>query len=53
MLCYRDRTWCNNTSCDNSCGRQFTDEERRKAILWWGGEDFPISMADFHKNEVR
>lgn len=51
MICYKDKTWCNNPKCDNSCGRKLTEEEHQKAIKWWGNESYPISMADFHKKK--
>lgn len=51
MLCFKDRTWCSNPDCDNSCGRKFTEKDRKDAIEWWGGENPPIAFADFHKDE--
>lgn len=50
---YKDRTWCCNKDCDNSCGRKFTEEDRKAAIRWWGGEGFPLQVSDFHKKEER
>ena len=47
MMGYADRTWCASPNCRNECGRQFTDEERRKAILWWGSDDFPLITGYF------
>jgi len=50
---YRDVTWCSNPQCDNSCGRQFTDEDHVKATKWWGSEDYPLVTADYHQNVER
>lgn len=47
MICYKDRAWCSNPNCDNKCGRQFTEEDHKAAVRWWGSEDYPISVADF------
>lgn len=49
MIGYMDRTWCPmaiNQHCSRSqgCYRAFTEEDRKNAIKWWGGEDFPISV---------
>lgn len=48
MMCYKDRTYCSNPDCDNSCGRKFTDQDRINAIKWWGSDDFPLCVSDFH-----
>ena len=51
MLCFRDRSWCvqslNEICSSSSCTRFFTQEDREQAIIWWGGEDFPLSIGDF------
>lgn len=49
MMCYKDKTWCSHSrDCGNAtCDRNFTEEEREKAIVWWGEASFPIAMADF------
>jgi hypothetical protein len=47
MICYKDTTYCASPNCRNECGRQFTKEDRKNAIKWWGSEDFPIAMAEF------
>lgn len=52
MIGYKDMTWCCNPKCDNSCGRKFTEEDRKKAVEWWGGEDFPLIIADFHNKVI-
>ena len=53
MIGYRDRTWCCNPECDNSCGRKFTVEDHLRAIKWWGEEGYPIAFADFHKKDTK
>lgn len=47
MMGYGDRIWCCSKNCKNKCGRKLTDEDREKAIRWWGGEGFPISVAEY------
>ena len=42
-LCYKDRTFCGNPNCDNSCGRQITKEEEEHARQI----NLPIAFADF------
>lgn len=50
MLCYKDKSFCIQ-ECDNlTCDRNYTDEERQKAIAWHGDEDVPVMFSDF-KNE--
>lgn len=46
VMSYKDRTWCSFKYCTkwNSCDRAFTDDERKKAIEWWGDEGYPLSM---------
>lgn len=49
MMGYMDRAWCPmsiNQRCARSqgCYRAFTKEDRKRAIEWWGGEDFPINV---------
>lgn len=56
MICYKDKSWCSaslgdpNERCKNYlCDRNFTQEEKNKAIKWWGNVDFPYSNKDFKK----
>lgn len=44
---YKDRTWCNERCGNKSCDRNFTEEEEKLAISWWGGDDFPLCGTDF------
>lgn len=45
MMCYKDRTWCNQI-CDNTtCDRNVTEDVIKAATLWWGGEDFPLATT--------
>jgi hypothetical protein len=56
MIGYMDVTWCGLSlkgECDGSCGREFTAEDRRKAIKWFGSEDFPLILCDTLHEEVR
>lgn len=45
MISYLDRTFCISDKC--TCGRKLTPDIIRAAKEWWGGEDAPISVADF------
>lgn len=47
MICYMDRTWCASPNCQNKCGRKMTDEDHERALAWWGGADYPVSMSYF------
>ena len=55
MICYKDRTWCSvytmGACSNNTCYGAFTYIDREKAIKWWGGRDFPISLANM-KTEI-
>lgn len=47
MISYKDQTWCASDCANTACFRNFTPDERARAIRWWGGEDFPMAQADF------
>lgn len=47
MMSYRDITWCLSPGCKNKCQRKFTEEDHKKAIEWWGGEDYLLCYAYF------
>jgi len=49
MISYKDRTFCDSDCTNVKCFRNFSDDERRGARMWWGGDDAPIAMADFSK----
>jgi hypothetical protein len=48
MICYKDRTWCTFSTCSNfsrdKCFRAFTEEEKERAIKWWGSDEYPIAV---------
>jgi hypothetical protein len=47
VLCFRDQTFCTfweNCAKAPECHRPLTPEVREKALKWWGGEGYPISM---------
>lgn len=47
MMCYRDRTYCSaGEDCVCSQDRKLTEEVKRAAREWWGGDDPPIAMSD-------
>ena len=40
--CYRDKTYCASTNCENKCGRKMSEQEKQLI-----GEDDLISWAYF------
>jgi hypothetical protein len=44
---YGDRTYCSSKVKVHTCGREFTDEDRKNAERWWGGKDFPVAYSNF------
>ena len=46
MICFRDRTWCNRICGNLDCRANFTAGDREQASVWWGDDNFPISMQD-------
>lgn len=51
MICFLDRTFCNSPTCENRCGRQLTDDIKKRAEKWWGGPGAPIAVGNFCKTE--
>ena len=49
---YKDRTFCDSDCINTHCFRNFSDDERRGARMWWGHDpdNAPIAMADFSKD---
>lgn len=52
MMCFRDRTYCNPSTCKGTCDRVFTEQDRKDATKWWDGEDFPLCVGDFCNNKT-
>ena len=46
MMCFKDRTFCNNPRCSCNAERKLTDEVKMAAEKWWGSKDAPICVAD-------
>lgn len=48
-ICYKDRTFCDSDCKNTDCFRNFTDDERRGARMWWhhDPDNAPIAFADF------
>ena len=44
MICYKDKTFCRESTCANfkTCHRALTEEVKENAKKWWGGDDYPI-----------
>lgn len=52
MICYKDQTWCSLAKdCANAegCFRNFTEEDHKNAIKWWGSVDYPIALSEFYE----
>lgn len=49
MMCFMDSSFCSSSdSCANkACGRNLTPELVARGKRWWGGDDFPVAMADY------
>lgn len=47
MICYRDRAFCASDVKKHTCGREFTEEDRKGAEEWWGGKDYPVAYGKF------
>ena len=50
MMSYKDQTWCSRYSSgeckNNKCIFALTQQEKEKAIDWWGIDNFPVSIGD-------
>lgn len=46
MLCYKDKTFCENEDCRHfgPCPRSLTDDVLCEAVDWWGGDDAPVAV---------
>jgi len=44
MICYKDKTFCKESTCKNfgPCPRTFTEEIRKGAEKWWGSKEAPV-----------
>lgn len=47
MAGYRDRTFCIARCKTTRCDRKLTEQVRRDAREWWGGDGAPIGQANF------
>ena len=51
MLCYKDKTFCNQKCANRSCPRNFNDDVMAGAKAWWRGEEPPICFANFKTDD--
>lgn len=51
MICYKDKTWCGSKTKNHTCGREFTEEDAKKAEAWWKGPDYPLALGLFCKED--
>jgi hypothetical protein len=49
-MCYKDRTFCGSQVDNHTCGREFTEEDRKGAEAWWGGKDYPLAISNYCDN---
>ena len=47
MIHYKDMTFCSARCKTKSCPRNFTEQDRKNARVWWGNDNAPIAWADF------
>lgn len=40
-------TFCSSDCVNTACMRHFGDDDRAAAEKWWGGDDYPLAIADF------
>lgn len=50
MISYKDTTFCADKVETHTCGREFTEEDAKKAEEWWGGKDYPVAFGSFCAN---
>ena len=46
MICYKDTTFCQDTTCANieKCPTALTDNIQKQAEKWWGDKHAPIAV---------
>jgi hypothetical protein len=46
MMCYRDRTFCNDEKCAefSTCPTAFTKKDKVAADKWWGKAGAPVAF---------
>lgn len=47
MICYKDKTFCNVICGNNSCYRNYTEEEKKLAEIWWDSKKPPVAFSNF------
>lgn len=47
MAPYRNMTFCSADCLNRGCERNFNDNDRAAARIWWGGDDAPVALSDF------
>lgn len=47
MMCFRDKTFCNEPCANADCHRNWNDEQAAAARRWWGGDGAPVAFANF------
>lgn len=50
MICYKDKTYCDDKVETHTCGREFTEQDKLDAEKWWGGKDYPVAFGSFCKD---
>ena len=52
MICYKDRTFCDQDCGNRECPDNFNEDDYAEAKAWWGGgDDVPI-MFDNLKTDA-
>lgn len=47
MVSYKDQAFCASKVETHTCGREFTEEDAKRAEQWWGGKDYPVAYGKF------
>ena len=51
MLCYKDKTFCNQKCANRSRPRNFNDDVMAGAKAWWRGEEPSICFANLKTDD--
>lgn len=46
MLCYKDKTFCNQRCANTACTNNFNEDVLVQAKSWWRGEEPPVCFAN-------
>lgn len=47
MLCYLDRSFCNQPCANEECYRNYSKKHQEGAREWWGDDGAPVALMNF------